>query len=68
MWDVQTVCTHGLFIPNNVVYALGKHFTTKAEQETRLFVDDPSFVAGIVNLQTLDVNETGDPSPTHHQV
>ena len=72
--DVKSVCTYGWFLPDKVVHALGTHFASKAE--TPLFVEHPSFIASVVNLEILEADLTGStsrthrtyPSSTHHQV
>ena len=58
--DVKSVCTFGWFVPDKIVHALGTHFTSKAD--TPLFVEHPSFISSVVNLEILEPNVTG----THH--
>ena len=57
MWDVRSVCNYGWFTPDNVVYTLGTHFVSKGQ--IPLFLEDPSFIGSVVDLETLKVNHDG---------
>ena len=58
--DVKAVCTFGWFLPDKVINVVGTHFASKAK--TPVFVEDPSFIASVVDLEILETNFTGNPS------
>ena len=63
VYDVKSVCTVGQLIPDTVVYRFGQHFSRKSDKKKPVFVENPSFIASILDLGTLQVNEAGNASP-----
>ena len=57
--DAKMVCIIGLYMPDKVLYEFAKHFAVKSPEDNPLFVEDPSVVYSLLDLEKVEVNYEG---------